>query len=100
MRSLLADIGGTYARLAVLGDGELGPIQRLDVNAFPGIGAALRSFLEGPGGAQAIDAAILAVAGPVSRSLTIETGDADRVANMRVFSGRLLTLLVECLEAA
>ncbi|MFZ4405705.1 MAG: CinA family protein [Paracraurococcus sp.] len=43
---------------------------------------------------------VLAVAGPVSRSLTIETGDADRVANMRVFSGRLLTLLVECLEAA
>ena len=43
---------------------------------------------------------VFAVAGPVSRSLTIETGDADRVANMRVFSARLLTLLVECLEAA
>ncbi|WP_431272595.1 CinA family protein [Dankookia sp. P2] len=43
---------------------------------------------------------VLAVAGPASRSLTIETGDSDRVANMRVFSARLLTLLVECLEAA
>ena len=43
---------------------------------------------------------VLAVAGPVSRSLTIETGDSDRVANMRVFSARLLALLVECLEAA
>jgi nicotinamide-nucleotide amidase len=43
---------------------------------------------------------VFAVAGPVSRSLTIETADTDRVANMRVFSARLLTLLVECLEAA
>lgn len=43
---------------------------------------------------------VLAVAGPVSRSVGVETGDADRVANMRAFSARLLTLLVECLEAA
>jgi len=43
---------------------------------------------------------VIAVAGPVSRTSTIETGDADRVANMRVFSLRLLEMLVAALEAA
>ncbi|MCX7365389.1 MAG: glucokinase [Alphaproteobacteria bacterium] len=67
MRSLLADIGGTYARFAVLCDDELGPIHRLDVRAFPGFGPALRCLLENHPEMPSIDAAILAVAGPVEQ---------------------------------
>ncbi|MCO6418954.1 CinA family protein [Siccirubricoccus sp. KC 17139] len=57
----------------------------------------------GPTGNRYGDAAghaCIAVAGPVSRSQTIETGHGDRLANMREFGARLLTLLVEALEAA
>ena len=44
--------------------------------------------------------ACLAVAGPAARTLTVETGHGDRIANMREFGARLLGLLVEALEAA
>lgn len=37
----------------------------------------------------------IAVAGPVERSLTVETGSADRVANMRTFSAAALNLLIQ-----
>ncbi|MCB4823174.1 CinA family protein [Roseicella aerolata] len=43
--------------------------------------------------------ACIAVAGPVGRTLMIRTGSDDRIGNMRTFGARLLTLLVECLEA-
>jgi PncC family amidohydrolase len=43
--------------------------------------------------------ACLAVAGPVARALTVETGHGDRIANMRDFGARLLTLLAETLES-
>jgi PncC family amidohydrolase len=43
--------------------------------------------------------ACIAVAGPVGRTLMIRTGSDDRIGNMRAFGARLLTLLVECLEA-
>jgi len=39
----------------------------------------------------------IAVAGPVERSLTVETGSPDRVANMRTFSTSALNLLLQCL---
>ena len=42
--------------------------------------------------------ACLAVAGPVARSLTLESGSADRQANMRLFGEELLRLLVGALE--
>ncbi|HYZ34378.1 MAG TPA: CinA family protein [Crenalkalicoccus sp.] len=44
--------------------------------------------------------ACLAVAGPSLRRLTVETGSANRTANMRGFASALLTLFVEALEAA
>jgi PncC family amidohydrolase len=44
--------------------------------------------------------ACLGIAGPVARTLTLRTGSAERAGNMRAFGGRLLALLVECLEAA
>ena len=40
----------------------------------------------------------IAVAGPVERSLTVETGSADRVANMRTFSAAALNLLIQCIS--
>ncbi len=43
--------------------------------------------------------ACLAIAGSVERSLTLETGNADRVANMRAFAAAALGLLVEHLES-
>ena len=41
----------------------------------------------------------LAVTGPVERALTLETGDRDRVANMRVFSAAALDLLAQALAS-
>lgn len=37
----------------------------------------------------------MAVAGPVNRTITLETGSADRQANMRAFARRALELLQE-----
>jgi PncC family amidohydrolase len=42
----------------------------------------------------------IAVAGPVERVITLETGDADREANMWVFTDAALKLLRECLGKA
>jgi PncC family amidohydrolase len=39
--------------------------------------------------------ACVAVAGGVERAITIETGRADRLANMRAFAGAALALLIE-----
>jgi nicotinamide-nucleotide amidase len=41
----------------------------------------------------------IAIAGPVERSITVETGSADRVANMRTFSAAALNLLIESMPA-
>jgi nicotinamide-nucleotide amidase len=54
----------------------------------------------GPTGNRYGDAAghtCIAVAGPVQRVITLETGSSDRVANMRTFSAAALDLLAECL---
>ncbi|MBL8673617.1 MAG: CinA family protein, partial [Rhodospirillales bacterium] len=37
--------------------------------------------------------ACVAIAGPVSRAITVRTGDSDRVANMRAFAHAALELL-------
>lgn len=42
--------------------------------------------------------ACLAIVGPAARSLTLETGDADRQRNMRLFGAELLRALVGVLE--
>ena len=42
----------------------------------------------------------LAVAGPIERAITLETGSNDRVANMRAFAAAALDLLAECIAAA
>jgi nicotinamide-nucleotide amidase len=40
----------------------------------------------------------LAIAGPVERAITVETGSADRVANMRAFAARGLAMVIEGLS--
>ncbi len=54
----------------------------------------------GPTGNRYGDAAghtCIALAGPVTRAITLETGSPDRVANMRAFAARALSLLEEAL---
>ena len=44
--------------------------------------------------------ACIAVAGPVEKSITVETGDSDREANMWVFAQAALDLLEQCVKEA
>ncbi len=56
----------------------------------------------GPTGNRYGDAAghtCIAVAGPTERAITLETGSADRRANMDVFTKRALELLYEAISA-
>ena len=56
----------------------------------------------GPKGNRYGDAAghcCIAVAGPVERAITLETGSADRMANMEAFATRALDLLDEAVAA-
>ncbi|NGM20238.1 ROK family protein [Roseomonas stagni] len=66
MRALLADIGGTNARFALLAEDRIGPPVILPVSRFPTPEAAMAAALERLAPGQMIDAAVLAVAGPVS----------------------------------
>ena len=57
----------------------------------------------GPSGNRYGDApghACIAVSGPVEAAITVETGNADREANMWVFARRALELLESCLRRA
>jgi nicotinamide-nucleotide amidase len=57
----------------------------------------------GPTGNRYGDAAghaCIAVVGNREQAITLETGKADRVANMRTFAAAALTLLIESLERA
>jgi PncC family amidohydrolase len=55
----------------------------------------------GPSGNSYGDAAghcCLAISGPIERSITIETGSPDRIANMRAFAAAALALLIEATD--
>ena len=57
----------------------------------------------GPSGNRYGDAAghsCLAIAGPVERAITVETGSADRIANMRAFAAAGLELLERCINSS
>ncbi|SDA28940.1 glucokinase [Methylobacterium sp. UNC378MF] len=68
---LLADIGGTYARLAVLPEAAAcpGPIWKVPTGDFPGPAAAIRAFLGRQDGPRP-RSAFLAVAGRVDGGIT------------------------------
>jgi nicotinamide-nucleotide amidase len=62
--------------------------------------ALAESGATGPSGNRYGDPAghtCIAVAGPIERSTTLETGSADRVANMQAFSAAALDLLLDVL---
>jgi nicotinamide-nucleotide amidase len=65
--------------------------------------ALAESGATGPTGNRYGDAAghsCIAVAGATERAITIETGSADRVANMHTFTAAALDLLIEVIAAA
>jgi glucokinase len=64
-RHLLADIGGTNARFALLEDGTVGPIEKLQVARYPRAEDAVAEFLDRRGRAGQTIAAAIGVAGPV-----------------------------------
>ncbi len=64
--TLLADIGGTNARFALLADGTIGPPHRVRLDAYAGIAEAIAGFLAAQRGTAPPHAALLAVAGPVA----------------------------------
>jgi nicotinamide-nucleotide amidase len=62
--------------------------------------ALAESGATGPTGNRYGDAAghsCIAVAGPIERAITLETGSSDRVANMHAFAAAALDLLIEAL---
>lgn len=64
--------------------------------------ALAESGATGPAGNRYGDApghSCIAVAGPSERSITLETGSGDRVANMHAFTAAALDLLLEVLAA-
>ncbi len=64
-RVLLADVGGTNVRFAVLSDARIGPIRHLAVADYARFGEALATYLEGEKDREQIESALFAVAGVV-----------------------------------
>jgi len=63
---LLADIGGTRTRFALLTDGQMGPIESLRTGAYASMRDAAHHFLNGQPEGTVVDRAVIAAAGPVS----------------------------------
>lgn len=83
-RILLADIGGTNARFALMEHGEIGPPDHLRVADFPRVEDAIAAFLSHQGGAKPATG-VLGVAGPVVNNRCIFTNspwvvDGDALA--------------------
>lgn len=72
---LIADVGGTYTRLALVdATGNTGNLQLLENDDYPELADALDSYIRSLPPEHKPDAAIIAVAGPV-------TGDSVRITN-------------------
>lgn len=74
---LLADIGGTNSRFALLEDGEIGPVCYAKVAGFPTVRDAMADFLdrsiEGEHKGKRVSTAVLAVAGPLVNDRCVMT---------------------------
>lgn len=66
MNCLLADVGGTRTRFALLADGRVGPIESLRTGAYASMQDAAHHFLNGQPEGTVVDRAVIAAAGPVS----------------------------------
>jgi glucokinase len=95
-RVLLADIGGTNARFALMDRGEIGPVEHLKVADFSSAADAIAAFQTRHAADQPAAAAVLGVAGPVQNNRCIITNsrwiiDGDELQKMFSFStARLL----------
>lgn len=72
-RILLADIGGTNARLALMQAGEIGAIEHLKVADFASAADAIEAFLSRNAGPARPGAAVLDVAGPIENNRCVLT---------------------------
>lgn len=63
---LLADVGGTRTRFALLTDDRLGSIESMPTGAYASLHDAARHFLNGQDTDVVVDSAVIAAAGPVS----------------------------------
>ncbi|WP_295137259.1 glucokinase [uncultured Reyranella sp.] len=66
MSCLLADVGGTRTRFALLTDGQVGPIESLRTGAYASMHDAAHHFLNGQPDGTIVERAVIAAAGPVS----------------------------------
>lgn len=66
MSCLLADVGGTRTRFALLADGQVGSIESLRTGAYASMQDAAHHFLNGQPEGTVVDRAVIAAAGPVS----------------------------------
>jgi glucokinase len=73
---LLADIGATNARFALLSKGVLGPISNFTVADFPHFTDVIAAFLDGDRRSLIGHEAVLAIAGPVSAGHSILTNSS------------------------
>ena len=76
-------------------------LARLARQRFSATWALAETGATGPTGNRYGDAAghsCLAISGPAERAITLETGSADRLGNMRAFAARGLTLLLDNLS--
>jgi glucokinase len=67
-RVLLADIGGTNARFALLTGGEIGPVEHTKVADHATIADAIAAFLTRHAATVSTEAAILGIAGPIENN--------------------------------
>ena len=92
---LLGDIGATNARFALLANGQLGPVKRLDVAEFPRFADAAAAFLKDHCQQIEITNAILAVAGPIEGERCVLTNcswviDARELCETLRFEARIV----------
>ena len=66
MSCLLADVGGTRTRFALLADGQVGPIESLRTGAYASMHYAAHHFLNGQPEGTVVDRAVIAAAGLVA----------------------------------
>lgn len=71
-RVLLADVGGTNVRFAIMDRGEIGPIEHMTVAEFSGVNPAIEALLRRHVGRPPA-AAVLGVAGPIENNHCVVT---------------------------
>jgi glucokinase len=72
-RTLLADIGGTNARFALVDGGDVGEVEHVKVSDFATVRAAIADVLDRHSGGAKVVAAVLAVAGPITNNRCVMT---------------------------